>query len=360
MKRLELEKILCTDIPELQGKEIWIWGAGNTAQLYQEGLKRLSEEGFFITGYCDNDPLKYTVDAGFNSLPVISPAELEKKENIIVLICTAIPKIYESIGKQLTKMNKEWYSLDEAIMKLHREQVLQCYDLLEDDLSKEIYAAVILFRMKGGILQYEPNCEDRYYAIAPFKMIDDAEVYIDCGAYVGDSIEKYIWRREGAFKKIIAFEPNKKNYCAMSKRVERLKSEWNIEKEDICLYAYGVGDEEIYGNLENYDVNHGLSSKFIDKDMVGDEVCRIVSLDTFIEEPFSFIKADIESYEYKMLCGAKEGIKKWKPLLAIAIYHNGVDMYDIPLLIKNICPEYKIAIRHHSYGWGDTVVYAYI
>ena len=359
MNREELKKILTTDVPSFEGKDIWIWGAGNTARLYQEGMKRLFKEGFSVKGYCDNNPEKYEVQKEFDSFPIISPKELEIMENVIVLICTSVSKVCASIGEQLTAMNKEWYSIDEAIMKNHSEQIMKCYDLLDDEMSKEIYATVILFRMKGGKLQCKPSSDDRFYAIEPFASKNVGEVYIDCGAYVGDTVEKYIWRREGVFKKIYAFEPNKHSFSAMQERLVRLKKEWNLKDESISIYSYGVGDKEMCGKFEYYDTDHGLSSKFVDEAIEGEEG-KIISLDTFIDTPYSFIKADIEGFEYKMLCGAKEGIKKWKPLLAIAICHNAPDIYDIPLLIKEICPEYKIAIRHHSYGWEDTVVYAYI
>ena len=102
-----------------------------------------------------------------------------------------------------------------------------------------------------------------------------------------------------------------------------------------------------------------MGSKFSEAVSEG-ESGKIVSLDKFVKEPYTFLKADIESYEYKMLQGAREGIKKYKPLLAICIYHNAVDMYTIPLLVKKILPEYKIAIRHHLDDLSETVMYAWI
>lgn len=86
---------------------------------------------------------------------------------------------------------------------------------------------------------------------------------------------------------------------------------------------------------------------------------RLVSLDEYLTEPYTFLKADIESYEYKMLLGAGQGIKKWKPLIAVCIYHNAVDLYSIPLFIKSMAKEYKMAVRHHSGTLADTVLYCW-
>lgn len=85
-----------------------------------------------------------------------------------------------------------------------------------------------------------------------------------------------------------------------------------------------------------------------------------VKLDEFLTEPYSFLKADIESYEYQMLLGAEKSIRKFKPLLAVCIYHNAVDFYSIPILVKQILPEYRLAIRHHKDTLGETVLYAWV
>lgn len=53
MDRSRLETLLHENIPNLSGKKVWVWGAGNTAQLYQEGFKRLKQEGFDFEGYID-------------------------------------------------------------------------------------------------------------------------------------------------------------------------------------------------------------------------------------------------------------------------------------------------------------------
>lgn len=105
--------------------------------------------------------------------------------------------------------------------------------------------------------------------------------------------------------------------------------------------------------------NGGVGSKFVDGAFDG-EICPICSIDTSITEAYDFLKADIEGYEYQMLVGAQESIKKNKPLLAICIYHNAIDFYSILLLIKSIEPAYKFAVRHHTSCLSDTVLYAWV
>lgn len=47
-----------------------------------------------------------------------------------------------------------------------------------------------------------------------------------------------------------------------------------------------------------------------------------------------------------------------KPKLAICIYHSAEDLWRIPIYIKQLVPEYKIYIRHHTDIQYETVCYA--
>ena len=83
-------------------------------------------------------------------------------------------------------------------------------------------------------------------------------------------------------------------------------------------------------------------------------------MDEFVDEPYDFVKVDIEGYEYNMLLGAQEGIRKNKPIIAICIYHNAIDMFSLMLYIHKLVPAYKFSVRHHSELLEDTVLYAYL
>ena len=56
-----------------------------------------------------------------------------------------------------------------------------------------------------------------------------------------------------------------------------------------------------------YSNNAGLGSKIIESDAgIEGKICRMVSLDGILDE-YNFLKADIESFEYRMLLGAEKG-----------------------------------------------------
>jgi len=100
MGRETLVKSLKEEIPDINGKKIYIWGTGDSALLCYKGIKRLEEESFLdISGYCDNNEKKW--GTFFCGKQVISPKELFKMKNVFVLICSQQPRVYREIKEQL-------------------------------------------------------------------------------------------------------------------------------------------------------------------------------------------------------------------------------------------------------------------
>ena len=90
------------------------------------------------------------------------------------------------------------------------------------------------------------------------------------------------------------------------------------------------------------------------------EVFSIHKIDElFSDTHIGFLKADIESYEMDMLHGAMKVIKRDRPKLAICIYHNASDLYQILAYLRTELEDYCFAVRHHTPFYADTVLYAY-
>lgn len=78
---------------------------------------------------------------------------------------------------------------------------------------------------------------------------------------------------------------------------------------------------------------------------------KTYSIDAYMKgEDVGFIKADIECAEMKMLIGAQETIRKYKPRIALAAYHFPDDMYQFPLFLRSLVPEYQFGLRFHGNG----------
>lgn len=250
--------------------------------------------------------------------------------------------------------------LEEAILKNHAKEVLQVYDLLKDKKSKITYANLVYCRLNAVVPDYDLYIADQYFCWNDFTSKDTGSVFVDIGAFVGDSVEQYLWYKDGVVNKIFSFEPDIENFKAMKNRISRLSSEWNLDPKKITMYDCGVGDKSYSANVFRNEGNNGLGSSI--QECTGNTVgsVKIVSLDDIIVDKVDFIKADIEGFEYKMLLGAEKTLKKYKPCLAVCIYHNSTDFYSVPLLVHRMMPDAKFAIRHHSNNLSETVLYTWV
>ena len=68
---------------------------------------------------------------------------------------------------------------------------------------------------------------------------------------------------------------------------------------------------------------------------------------------------DVEGFEREAIWGAAQTIAHYTPKLMISLYHRNEDIFELPLLIKMLNPNYKLYIRHQLYipAW-ETNLYA--
>lgn len=74
----------------------------------------------------------------------------------------------------------------------------------------------------------------------------------------------------------------------------------------------------------------------------------MVMLDDDIREPITFLKMDIEGSELEAMKGAEQHIRKDKPKLAVCSDHNNHHIYEIPRLMKEYNPQYKLYMRYNG------------
>ena len=148
------------------------------------------------------------------------------------------------------------------------------------------------------------------------------------------------------YKKLWAFEPDLNNYTRLSEYLDICRD------QRIQSYNAGVYDRD---TKVSFTTNMGTSSSVAED---GTECIDVYKLDTMINEEVTYIKMDIEGSEKEALIGAKTILLKYKPKLAICIYHRVEDLWKIPLLIKSLNPAYKIYIRNYEDRVDETVCYA--
>ena len=75
-------------------------------------------------------------------------------------------------------------------------------------------------------------------------------------------------------------------------------------------------------------------------------------------EKVDFIKMDIEAAELNALKGAEQTIRRFKPKLAITVYHSIKDFWEIPEWLDRLGLGYKFYLRHFTIHAEETVLFA--
>ena len=186
--------------------------------------------------------------------------------------------------------------------------------------------------------------EKQYYDVLSFS---DEEVIADVGCFDCASMLRYFKYANNKYKKIYSFEPEPTQFLNCKNIVEE------SGYEDWEVLNYGVWNEE---TKLHFKCNS--SGSFICED--GDVEVKVVCLDNFFEdrEKPTFIKMDIEGVEMRALQGASEIIKKYRPKLAICVYHKPEDIFEIPEYVLSLNPSYKLYLRHYTNRVNETVLYA--
>lgn len=174
------------------------------------------------------------------------------------------------------------------------------------------------------------------------------EVFVDCGAYNGDSALAFIHALEergiSTYREIISFEPDFQNFTELCDRNlvnHRCINKGTSDRRETVLFSMS---------------SDGTSSNISE---VGTDQIETDTIDAVLEGSLAtFIKMDVEGAELASLKGAKETIQKHKPKLAICIYHKRDDLWQIPEYIHELVPDYRFYVRAHHKAAIELVLYA--
>lgn len=86
------------------------------------------------------------------------------------------------------------------------------------------------------------------------------------------------------------------------------------------------------------------------------------ALDALVAEgkigPFTVVKLDVEGGELAALHGMSESLRRFRPRLAVAIYHEPEHFFEIPAYLMQLLADYRFYIRQYSCGRFETLLYA--
>lgn len=185
--------------------------------------------------------------------------------------------------------------------------------------------------------------------------VEKGDTVLDIGAMVGDT-SLYFANKTTSSGKVYSFEFTPSNI-----EIFKLNAKLNPNLCDVMEIierpVSDISDVKIYFT----DKGEGSEIKFEPFDNF-EHTNLTISIDDFVKErnisKVDFIKMDIEGAEPLALNGALETIKKFKPKLAIAIYHSWDDFVNIPLWIHDLNLGYNIYLDHYTIHTDETIIFA--
>jgi len=120
--------------------------------------------------------------------------------------------------------------------------------------------------------------------------------------------------------------------------------------------------EQALGDFDGQRYLHGSGPGAMVLDHPGGHPVSMTTLDTFVEQAgisrVDFIKMDIEGAELGALQGASKTLARFKPRLAISLYHRPTDILRIPLWLSQRQLGYEFYLEHYTIHHEETVLYA--
>lgn len=345
-----------------------LFGAGN---LGRETLACLRNDGVAPVAFSDNrrDTWGRTVDG----IPVLAPADAARlvgstgaflvtiwndrhrfAETAQQLRALGCPNVFASPTLRWKYQGRipqfPFFFLD-LPSRLYgaREEVLRAANVWADDESRREYVAQIRLRMLGDLETLPPPVPDQY---APSDLFDPSEdeVFVDCGAFDGDTIRDFVAAWDGRFKSAYALEPDPATFSRLVETVNQLPQSIGAR---ITPVQAGVAERSERVSFRA----DGTMGAAIAADGDVTIMCHALD-DLFDRECVTYVKMDIEGFEPAALQGSLQLVDRCRPILAVCAYHAQGHVWSIPLFLHEQLSDYSLFLRPHKPDGWDLIVYA--
>lgn len=332
-----------------------LWGAGSLAHNVK---KILQDNGITICCCWVDDAF---AQQEYEGIPIKNIEEIEKSYAKINLVFghskyelrDCIKKKYPFIQECFCFVNvcySLWKGISFDFVKTYADKYCKSFSMLEDEFSKECAIAYLNTKISGDV-DYILPCfekEESYFENSVFSLGAE-EVYVDVGAYTGDSLENFLIAVKGSYRYIYALEPEKSSFKILCHKVE----EWELH--NVSLFQCGCWNERTKLFLNDDKESSGIGEK-----RTKGYVITVDSLDNILGDAnVSLIKINYLYGLLETLQGAANILRKNKPKLAITVGFDEWAIMKVPQIIKEINRDYRIYLRYGALMPARLMLFAY-
>ncbi|MGN1133070.1 MAG: FkbM family methyltransferase, partial [Oscillospiraceae bacterium] len=216
------ERLLKTPLP------IYIYGMGNGCEKI---LRVFDMYGIKCSGiFASDEFVRGQEFAGFKVCRYDDIKEKKDKFIVIPAFGTSLPDVMQRIdfiaGEQQVIMpdvpviGKEVFDKQKFLDSFDNAE--KVYELLSDKQSEDVFENVLSYKITGDISFLKGVFTEPDDAYENILKPGNKEIYVDLGAYTGDTVGEFLSHTNNEYDKIYAFEPDKKNFRKCVKNLLKL------------------------------------------------------------------------------------------------------------------------------------------
>ena len=251
--------------------------------------------------------------------------------------------------------DSSYLSHQEELVVPHNDKIFEVMSRLSDDVSRETYARVVTGSPEQSWNHY---CRRIFENVQYFEFVDyeNCEVVINGGVFDGFEVP-FMVPRLPANAVVHNIDPLGHDHLTDYVR------DWiNAAPQKFIEHRLALAREEGELSFSAYDDGQLRRDDDPNPENERTHVCPARPLDDLVRElgleTVDLIMLDLEGGDAPAILGALKTIKKFRPRLALSIYHFPNDFWDIPRAIMNVCPHYDFHIGHYSFERWETILYA--
>lgn len=363
---------------------IIVYGAGNKAKLT---IPLLESKGIVPCAVCDGNSALWG-NTFLGKYPIYSYEQATSEfSNYCILICATVhvaTEIIEELGKKgeknpvfhccnLFKVDSCFLSTQDYLSNFDRYSAV--YDLLQDDLSKQIYIEFLNSKMTGSMFSLQKLTDgDTFFDQELLGSCSSDDVYVDAGAYTGDTLCRFIAYSGLRYKKAILFEADEANFCALKNFVDYGVVP-HTQLINCALWSEKT-EKNFYTLKDNHNLHFGSPNLFNDFNEIADNTSlfasekqntsaisqkvETVTLDSVLQsESPTIMKINALAADLPILEGSIQTLKRCLPNIILEYGVRPEYILAEVELLHGLNLGYRFYLRQKSiFGDNKTVLYA--
>lgn len=317
---------------------ILLYGMGNGADKI---IAELDRRGLAAAGVFASDG--FVRGHSFHSMRVMSYSEVKEKytrKDCVILLAFGssrpeVLSLFEQINDDFELLVPDMPVcggplFDAAFFEENHTQIRSARALFADKDSQQLFDRIITFRLTGDYTALMSAVSRK----SAWDYLKESGHHIrriaDFGAYTGDSAREAMKHFDLDF--ILAAEPDHRNFKKLAAWCETVTN-CKVECHPVSVCdRIGEAAFDASGNR-----NAGLCTGRSHTAVATSTPDHLLD-----KRPVDYIKYDIEGAEKEALYGSTDILRLYRPALRIALYHHSADLFEIPLILQAMAPDYDL------------------